>query len=204
MPYQDYVIKDGKLIGEFEKMYQECVDPWMQSGEVGISYSRHDTILTVKRFGLKNVLEVGSGLGYFTSLLSQNCLDTLFVGMDISDTAVKKARTRYPQLTFVRGGVLDIGTLFDVRTLDGIIFAEICWYILDDLRDVLEFIKTHFKGLLIVNQVFYYTGQKYGCEYFSNQEELINYFNLKAIVKNSSHAFNHDAAYETHTVFDLR
>jgi tRNA G46 methylase TrmB len=106
MSYQDYVIKDGQFVGQFEKMYQECDDPWMQSDEIGISYSRHDTILTVKRFGLKNVLEVGSGLGYFTSLLSQNCPDTLFTGMDISDTAVKKARMSYPQLTFVRGGCM--------------------------------------------------------------------------------------------------
>jgi hypothetical protein len=100
--------------------------------------------------------------------------------------------------------VHDIGNLFDVGKFDGIIFAEICWYILDDLRDVLEYLKKQFSGLLIVNQVFYYTGQKYGCEYFKSQDELINYFDLKAIVKNSSHAFNHDAAYETHTVFDCR
>ena len=29
--YQDYVIKDGKFIGDFEKMYQNCSDPWEQS-----------------------------------------------------------------------------------------------------------------------------------------------------------------------------
>ena len=26
----DYVIKDGKLIGEFEKLYQNIEDPWNQ------------------------------------------------------------------------------------------------------------------------------------------------------------------------------
>ncbi len=26
--YQDYVIKDGELVGEFEKMYQDFDDPW--------------------------------------------------------------------------------------------------------------------------------------------------------------------------------
>ena len=29
--YQDYVIKDGKLIGEFETMYKDYEDPWEQS-----------------------------------------------------------------------------------------------------------------------------------------------------------------------------
>jgi hypothetical protein len=29
--YHDYIIKDGQFIGEFEKMYKHCEDPWMQS-----------------------------------------------------------------------------------------------------------------------------------------------------------------------------
>ena len=29
--YQDYVIKEGKLVGEFEQMYQDFEDPWEQS-----------------------------------------------------------------------------------------------------------------------------------------------------------------------------
>ena len=37
MKYQDLVIKDGKFVGEFEKMYQEFSDPWNQSEEVHYS-----------------------------------------------------------------------------------------------------------------------------------------------------------------------
>ena len=29
--YQDYVIKDGVIIGEFEEMYQDFNDPWEQT-----------------------------------------------------------------------------------------------------------------------------------------------------------------------------
>jgi hypothetical protein len=29
--YQDYVIKNGKLVGEFEQMYIDHNDPWEQS-----------------------------------------------------------------------------------------------------------------------------------------------------------------------------
>ena len=29
--YQDYVIQDGRLIGEFEQMYQDFDDPWHQT-----------------------------------------------------------------------------------------------------------------------------------------------------------------------------
>ena len=31
--YQDYVIKNGKLVGEFEQIYQDYEDPWHQSKE---------------------------------------------------------------------------------------------------------------------------------------------------------------------------
>ena len=34
MRYQDFVIKDGKFIGEFEKMYQNFDDPWNQKKKV--------------------------------------------------------------------------------------------------------------------------------------------------------------------------
>ena len=29
--YQDYVIKQGKLVGEFDDMYKDFDDPWHQS-----------------------------------------------------------------------------------------------------------------------------------------------------------------------------
>lgn len=29
--YQDYVIRDGRLVGEFEEMYRDFDDPWGQS-----------------------------------------------------------------------------------------------------------------------------------------------------------------------------
>ena len=29
--YQDYVIKDGKFVGDFEGLYQNTDDPWLQS-----------------------------------------------------------------------------------------------------------------------------------------------------------------------------
>ena len=42
MKYQDLVIKDGKFVGEFEKMYQQFEDPWDQTkkGYVENSISR--------------------------------------------------------------------------------------------------------------------------------------------------------------------
>ena len=63
MSYQDYVIRDGKFIGKFEEMYQDCDDTWYQSSMTETSYSRCNTINTIQRYKLSNVLEIGCGLG---------------------------------------------------------------------------------------------------------------------------------------------
>ncbi len=42
--YSDYFIKNGKFVGEFELMYQQCDDPWYQSKNVEKSYNKMTTI----------------------------------------------------------------------------------------------------------------------------------------------------------------
>ena len=32
--YHKYVIKDGKFIGDFETMHQNCEDPWFQDSKL--------------------------------------------------------------------------------------------------------------------------------------------------------------------------
>ena len=148
MRYQDYVIKDGKFIGEFESMYQDCDDPWHQSEEVSCSYSRTDTVTTIRRLGLRNVLEAGCGLGYFTEFLSSSCKETHICGMDISPTAIKKAKSLHPGLDFFCGDLKNIDNILpkhsDNGCVDAVIFPEIMWYILEDLNDILSKIRMYF------------------------------------------------------------
>ena len=74
---------------------------------------------------------------------------------------------------------------------------------MNDIDEVLSLLRNEWKGILIVNQVFYTGSQKYGREYFTNQEELIKYFDMKPLVKNVSYTDDHDTSYETHTVFRI-
>lgn len=203
MDYHDYVIKNGKFVGKFEEMYKVCENPWSQKEEAIISYSKSDTIHTINRFGLNNVIEVGCGLGFFTNKLTMYCPETNFSGLDVSETAIKKAKASFPNIEFKCGGVVDISRRFDVKMYDGIIFAEILWYILDDLDNVIELLKKCFRGKLIVNQVFYHGTQQYGRDFFTNQEEMIKYFDLPVLVKNFSDDSEHKDSYETHTVFSI-
>ena len=201
MRYQDYVIKDGKFVGEFEKMYQECDNPWHQMEEADISYSRADTVNSIHRFKLRNVLEAGCGLGYFTAYLAEHCHNVCITGMDISGTAIKKAKSNFPRLTFVQGDLSNLDGKM-LERYDGIIFSEIMWYILDNLDTILKKLKDVLGGgTLIVNQTFYKGGQQYGREFFTNQDEMIQYIGWDVLAKTFAEIADVPSSYETHTVF---
>ena len=203
MRYQDYVIKDGKFVGEFEKMYQECDNPWHQMEEANISYSRADTVNSIHRFKLRNILEAGCGLGYFTAYLAKHCHNACITGMDISDTAIKKAKSNFPQLPFFQGNLSDLDGKM-LESYDGIIFSEIMWYILDNLDSILKKLKDVLGGgTFIVNQTFYKGGQQYGREFFTNQDEMIRYIGWDVLAKTSAEITDVPSSYETHTVFKI-
>lgn len=68
--YHDYVIKDGKFIGEFEKMYQEHPDPWLQSEQPNQA-ARAAGIQFLKKHEIKNIVEAGCGFGYYANWIFQ-------------------------------------------------------------------------------------------------------------------------------------
>ena len=199
--YHDYVINDGKFIGKFDQMYQECEDPWLQTKEAGTSYSRWDTIRTIRNHGLKNILECGCGLGYFTKVLTDECPESRITGMDISENAVKRASEMFPKISFCTGNANELGKKIKLDDFDGIIFAEIMWYILDDAKKIIANLKENYKGILIINQVFYHNGQEYGKEAYTNEAEMAAYLGIKPIVQNKYQKGDSTVAYETHNVF---
>lgn len=205
MRYQDYVIKDGKFIGEFEKMYQKFDDPWFQTKEADISYSRADTVTSIRKFGLKNILEVGCGLGYFTNYLTKSLPTSTVTGMDLSPTAVEKATVKFPKIKFFQGNLRDM-EIDLLKFYDCIVFAEIMWYILEGLDDIIKKLKLAFEytggGILIVNQTFYKGEQQYGREFFTSQDEMIKYLGFDVLAKSSAENAG-VSSYETHTVFKL-
>ena len=109
--YQDYVIKNGEFIGKFEEMYQKFDDPWHQLEEVYNSYSRISTILSLRKLGATSVLEMGCGLGAFTNYMSSALPEVSITGVDISRTAIERARKSYPKLQFMVG---DLGKIDDL------------------------------------------------------------------------------------------
>ena len=66
--YQDYVIKDGKLIAEFEKMYIESDSiPWNQNEHMEKEFiDIQIAICLLRKYQpFDYILDFGSGLGFF-------------------------------------------------------------------------------------------------------------------------------------------
>ena len=180
--YQDYVIRDGKFIGEFEDMYRDFDDPWEQSTrEQGLSY-KTVVLSLLKKYKFKRILEIGCGFGYFSKEIHDLGIDTL--GVDISETAVKKASALFPECNFTCGDVLDFA-IYEKFKPDCIIFSEVTWYILDKLQHFLKYYKNQLKETYLIHLLAMYAKgvQKYGIEYFSElgspgRGGVLSYFDL--------------------------
>jgi SAM-dependent methyltransferase len=203
MKYQDLVIKDGKFIGEFEKMYQLFEDPWNQTkeGYVENSISRQVVVNYIKSFGLKSIIEYGCGLGKTVNFIYQNT-GVNILGIDISETSIIKSKEKYPNLKFKVDDILNIENYPDYECY---FFSEITWYLLEDkmLDKVFEIMFNKFKGkYLIHNLVFYKGQQKYGTDYFVNLDEFIKFspFELLGRVEID---IKHSDTIETSTIFKI-
>ena len=98
--YQDYVIKDGKFIGKFEEMYQKFDDPWHQSEDGYFDdLSRKVVAHFIRQYQITSSVEFGCGLGKTMNFIQKETnIDTL--GIDISETSIKKAKEKYPDMSF--------------------------------------------------------------------------------------------------------
>jgi SAM-dependent methyltransferase len=184
MKYQDLVIKDGRFIGEFEKMYQLFEDPWNQTkeGYVENSFSRQLVINYIKSFKIKNIIEYGCGLGKTVNFIYQNTGINI-LGIDISETSIIKAKKKYPNLKFKVDNILNIENYTDY---DCYFFSEITWYLLEDnmIDNLFKTMSNKLKGKYLIHNLVFYKGlQKYGNNYFSNLNEFIKFCPFELIGK---------------------
>ncbi len=189
--YQDYVIKNGKLIGEFERMYQDHEDPWYQSQIEEYASDKAITINLIRKLKVKKVIELGCGLGNFTKKISDNNVKVL--GVDISKTAIKKAKENFPKCSFRVGDILEFDIYRDFKP-DLIIMAEITWYILNKLDYFLSFIKRELPITYLIHLLATYPPdvQQYGNEKFTNLNEIMSYFGMNYLEWGEIHSSDND------------
>ena len=168
--YHDFVIKDGSFIGRFEEMYQRFDDPWDQSAQPNRA-SRWWAIQCMQRFGIRSVVEFGCGLGYYSHWIQRET-GIVPLGVDISSSAVAKARRNFPHLRFEVGEVVSM--LEGPIEAEAILFAELGWYILDDFARILELLRERHAGKYFINNLVFYKGsQRYGTEWFTDLDGYI-------------------------------
>lgn len=185
--YQDYVIKDGQLVGKFDEMYQDCSDPWNQTTRekfasekvVGLNLLNH----LKEKFDIKCVVELGCGFGEYTYRISEFVPVTF--GLDISETAIEKARERNycgknnNKLEFIASDFSNFELLKTIKP-DVIFMPEITWYVLDNLKEFIEFLKRELPNTFLIHMLMTYEPgvQKYGSDYFINLNGILSYFNM--------------------------
>jgi len=144
-PYRhnDFVFRqNGKevtLIRDFEGMYTHCEDPHGQSQAVdNLSYqlvlATLDRVVRMLTKGAQRpatIIDIGCGLGYFTARIKQHFPDVRVCGMDISPTALKRARLIAPDCVFRQldlkapGMEVEDGKRFDIAVmLDTLYYFE--------------------------------------------------------------------------------
>ena len=179
--YQDYVIKDGRLIGEFEKMYKECVDPWDQTSRERYQASKALIINACNRLKFENecckTLEIGCGYANLSTKLFN--LGFEVYATDISPTAIEEAKKINGNINLYVSGFSEY-KLYKEISPDIFIMSEISWYILPEISKFIKYIKKYHKGNYLIHSLATYSSdiQQYGKEYFHDMNSILDYFNL--------------------------
>jgi predicted TPR repeat methyltransferase len=135
--YRDYVIKDGRFIGEFEAMYQDSSDiPWHQDKTAYEFYIEIDLAL-IRRFhqlhNFTSICDMGCGLGYITDRLRSAMRGVSCTGIDISQTAISQAQRLFPHITFLTKDIL-LDNISDItERFDFVYVKDILWYVIHDI-----------------------------------------------------------------------
>ena len=178
MRYQDYVIKDGKFVGQFEEMYRQSGEiPWQQDqmanqifSEISVTILKH----MKERYSFASVADIGCGLGYFTNRVSKEVLSQgdEVSGYDISRSAVDKAKGNFPHLEFE---ALDITKPLrqDLCNRFKLVICKEChWYVLDSLKAFRENIIKISSEYVYIVQTFPESSCFLGDDVFANPEAI--------------------------------
>tara|TARA_Y100000992_G_scaffold14653_1_gene8563 strand:- start:1614 stop:2255 length:642 start_codon:yes stop_codon:yes gene_type:complete len=170
---------DIKFVGDFESLYANEKDPWLQSSEEPsemrkyYQFSRQNLMNVIHSKKLNQILEVGCGLGKTTNLIKEET-NTDIDGLDISQVAVEKASNKYRHIKFYQGDILDFQFRNRYKT---VIISQCLWYILHNFDSVISNITSQLNqfGHILFTQAFL-KEQKYGCDIIDGYHGLVEYF----------------------------
>jgi SAM-dependent methyltransferase len=180
--YHDFFLVDGRHIGRYEEMYQNCADPW-RIEELGLRLDMRAALMLLDgHLGrVRRFLDIGAGLGLFTRLLAETIWranpEARGLVTDISPTAVARAGCRLadPRLDFQTADARAIDPLWPDQSFDLIVLAQVLWGLLENLDTALADLARLIPpgGLILVSQHFPGPGrQSYGADLVAAPEDL--------------------------------
>lgn len=193
--YHNYVFKDGKFIGAFEEMYRYSAEiPWHQDETAYKVFSDIDIVI-LRQHRYDTVLDVGCGEGYFSERLHESLLNRggvpMVTGIDISPTAIKKAKNLFNGINFM---VLDIRKENLNKQFDLVVCKEIMWYVFSELEQVIQNLKRMTKpdGWLYISQSFPETNEYVGKEVIKSPNHLMEIFNKQFLINYGCTDWDHE------------
>jgi SAM-dependent methyltransferase len=176
--YHDYVIKEGKLVGRFEEMYQLCENPWPETeDDLDANPVSLRTAQLVNAEGRRNIFSLGCGKGLHLNWLAKRCPGVTVSGCDVSATAVQYCRERHP---WIAARQMDVREFCDQRfEFDLLLLREIVWYILSDWDYLCRALAEKYRGRHVAVELSFYDRQSYGKGYFNGPSMFINKFPFK-------------------------
>ena len=165
---KDYIFRQKdknhlEFIGDFEGLYKNENNTWGQDGKDNrlreyYKFSRNRIVKTLKDLRAPNnmsILEVGCGLGYVLNEINKAVPKNNITGMDISPTAITKAKKLFPDYDYIVGDICSKKLIFK-KKFNVMLFNNILWYLLEDLPLVFENIKHNIakNGYIIFVQAF--------------------------------------------------
>lgn len=129
--YHPYVFDTvgRRFVGRFEEMYQaereKGFDSWQQDDLRPVDLRICLDILG--QYNYSRILDVGCGKGAFTQHLKK--VNNEVVALDLSQTAVQRARSRYPDILFEQADVSKPNWFTVVGGYDLVVCLEVLSYI---------------------------------------------------------------------------
>lgn len=195
--YHKYVfdIKQRKLVGQFEEMYQQesivNFDSWHQDDSRQLN--RKVSLAMIEQFNFETIVDVGCGKGALTHLLKKR--NNHVLGLDISQTAIDIAKSRFPDIVFKQVDVNKTGNVNDILSTEfegekvDLIFSAECFSYLDNWRSLLSAFSNTANYVLIC---LYIPENPIGCVKSADELErdVASHFDILEFIQMKTSNFN--------------
>ncbi len=152
--YHDYVIKDGRLIGDFDNMYRYSAEvPWHQDERCKHWYTTVGLAMIKERAPYDSILEAGCGLGYISARLKK--MTSRIDAFDVSKEAIRVARATHEGIHFYTADIRR-ETFEPKRKYALVVIRDVFWYVFPEMKTVTENISKCIRpgGFLYIGQSF--------------------------------------------------